>query len=125
MENLADDFRQGFTSKDYPSIIQSDSDSKAFYGAIINNLRNKNISCDLKSEEKIAETSINIKKIIFELTKRDWKHNESVHKQIHRKLDDKLFDLFDELGLDTNNENIVDIIDLIEDDIMKTAISRY
>lgn len=125
MENLADDFRQGLLSRDYPSIIQSDSDSKAFYGAIINNLRNKNISCDLQSEEKIAETSIDIKKIIFDLTKRDWKHNESVHKQIHRKLDDCIFDLFEELGLDINNENVVDIIDLIEDDIMKAAILRY
>ena len=125
MENLADDFRQGFLSKDYPSIIQSDSDSKAFYGAILNNLRDKKIDCDLQAEEKIAEVSINIKKIIFDITKRDWKHNENVHKQIHRKLDDSLFDLFEDLGLNTNNESVVEIIDLIEDDIMKAAILRY
>ena len=38
---------------------------------------------------------------------------------------DSLFDLFEDLGLDTNKESVVDIIDLIEDDIMKTAILRY
>lgn len=125
MENMAEDFRQGIVSRDYPSIIQSDSDSKAFYGAIVNNLKNKDVSMTLTIEEIIAETSILIKGIVTELTKRDWKHNESVHKQIHRKLDDFLFDLFDKLGLDTNQENIVDIIDLIEDDIMKIAILRF
>ena len=79
----------------------------------------------MQAEEKIAEVSINIKKIIFDITKRDWKHNENVHKQIHRKLDDSLFDLFEDLGLNTNNESVVEIIDLIEDDIMKAAILRY
>ena len=36
-----------------------------------------------------------------------------------------LFDLFEDLGLNTNNESVVEIIDLIEDDIMKAAILRY
>ena len=47
-----------------------------------------------------------------------------VHKAIHRILDDYLFEIFDEINIEVNNDNI-HIIDLMIDEIMKIAIVRY
>ena len=41
--------------------------------------------------------SFKMKDVVSSNAKRDWKHNEVVHKAIHRGLDDCLFDLFDEI----------------------------
>lgn len=125
MQILADDFKQGFTSKDYPSIVKSDPDSKAFYGTIISNLTAIDSVIDLKKEELVAEYSIKIKQMIESNTKRDWKHNETVHKEIHRRLDDFLFDLFEDLNINTEQPNNIDVLDLIIDSIMKVAVARY
>ena len=125
MENMADDFRNGRLSKDYPVSIANDSDTKAFYGAVITILRSKpdlNLSDDI--EEIIAEYSRKITKAVSDNAKRDWKHNEVVHKQIHRILDDCLFEMFDEIGCEINKSNI-DILDLIIDEVMKVAVARY
>ena len=122
---MADDFRNGRVSRDYPSKIANDSDSKAFYGAIITILKNEKITIISEEiEEKISDYSINIKKAIADNTKRDWKNNEMVHKSIHRILDDYLFEIFEELKIEVDNENI-HIIDLMIDEIMKIAIVRY
>ena len=75
-------------------------------------------------ENTIAEHSRNITKAVADRAKRDWKHNEVVHKQIHRALDDCLFEMFDALGYEINNSN-VDMLDLIIDEIMKVAVARY
>lgn len=125
MEEMADDFRNGRLSRDYPSSIATDSDSKSFYGAIITVLRSKQdfpMSDDI--ENRIAEYSKAITKAVRENTKRDWKHNEVVHKQIHRALDDCLFDMFDEIGYTIDKSNI-DLLDLIIDSIMKVAVARF
>lgn len=125
METMADDFRNGRTSRDYPASIANDSDIKAFYGAVVTVLRAKS---DLKLTDKIeniiADHSREITKAVAERAKRDWKHNDVVHKQIHRVLDDCLFDMFDEIEYEINNSNI-DMLDLIIDEIMKVAVARY
>ena len=56
--------------------------------------------------------------------KRDWKHNEVVHKAMHRNLDDCLFDMFEDIGVVIDKSNI-DMLDLIIDEIMKVAVARY
>lgn len=125
METMADDFRNGRLTRDYPSSIANDSDTKAFYGAIINILRSKtelNLSDAL--ENVIANYSRKITQVVADRAKRDWKHNEVVHKQIHRALDDCLFEMFDEIEYEINNSNI-DTLDLIIDEIMKVAVARY
>ena len=125
METMADDFRNGRLSKDYPASIANDSDTKAFYGAVITVLRSKEaIKLTDGIENVIAEHSRKITKAVADRAKRDWKHNEIVHKQIHRALDDCLFEMFDELGYEINNSNI-DMLDLIIDEIMKVAVARY
>ena len=125
MERMADDFRNGIVSQDYPVSIANDSDTKAFYGSIVTILRNKtDVEGSVQLEEKIAEYALNIKKAVANNAKRDWKHNEIVHKAIHRMLDDCLFEMFDEIGVVIDNSN-VDMIDLIIDEIMKVAVARY
>ncbi len=123
MERMAEDFRNGILTKDYPASIIDDSDAKSFYGAIITTVQN-NIDINITDEEKIANFSLEIKKAIARNTKRDWKHNEMVHKTIHRFLDDLLFDLFEEIGFAITQDN-VEIIDLIIDEIMKVAVAKY
>lgn len=125
MEEMANDIRNGITTKEYPSSIKSDTDAKVFYGSIVNRITKTVGKISLNQEEMVADFAIKIKEAIIDNTKRDWKYNESVHKQIHRVLDDIIFDLFDELLIDTNKEENIDIIDLIEDDIMKAAVVRY
>ena len=125
MENMADDFRNGRLTQDYPTSIAGDSDTKAFYGSVITVLRSKTeLQITAELEELIAEHSRNITKAVSDNAKRDWKHNEVVHKQIHRALDDCLFDMFDSIGYVIDNSNI-DTIDLMIDEIMKVAVARY
>lgn len=125
MEIMADDFRNGRVSRDYPLRIVKDSDSKAFYGAIVTILKNKRIvEITEELEEEIATYSVKIKEAIAKNTKRDWKNNEMVHKAIRRILDDYLFEIFDNIGVEINKDNIY-ILDLIIDEIMKIAIVRY
>lgn len=125
MEQMKDDFRQGLSSSEYPASIGKDSDTKAMYGAVYTNLKKKGIPINLAAEEEIGQAAVKIKAILLTLTKRDWKHNQPVHKQIRGKLDDCLFDLFDALKLDTNDSDIISIIDLIIDEVMKVAVVRF
>lgn len=125
MEAMADDFRNGRLSRDYPASIANDSDAKAFYGSIITILRTKtSLELTAHIEDIISEYSRSITKAVSDCAKRDWKHNEVVHKQIHRVLDDCLFEMFDGIGYEITNANI-DVIDLIIDEIMKVAVARY
>ena len=125
MNQMADDFRNGIISQDYPACIANDSDAKAFYGAILTSLKKKtDISFSEDIEETIAKFALKIKLDISENAKRDWKHNEVVHKAIHRALDDTLFEMFDTMGYEITKSNI-EILDLIIDDTMKVAVARY
>lgn len=125
MEAMADDFRNGRVSHDYPASIANDSDAKAFYGSIYTILKHKSPSVINEDiEETIAEYGIKIKLAVAENAKRDWKHNEIVHKVIHRELDDCLFEMFESIGIVIDSNN-VDIIDLIIDEVMKVAVARY
>ncbi len=125
MEAMADDIRNGRVTHDYPASIVNDSDAKAIYGAIHTILKQKSpVEVNEVIEEKIAEYGTKIKESIAENAKRDWKHNEIVHKAIHRELDDCLFEMFEGIGIVIDNSN-VDMIDLIIDEIMKVAVARY
>lgn len=126
MNILADDLRNGRTSSDYPAKIESDSDAKAFYGAIFNNVKASGIiELSLAGEEKLGDYAIQIKEKIKGITKRDWRNNVVVHKHIHRELDNSLFDMFDAFNVDCNLKSTVDVIDNTIEEIMKVALARY
>lgn len=124
MEILAEDFRQGISRSEYPSSIAADGDSKAFYGSIVVTLRNKGINVTNDIEESLATYAVKIKEVIVRNTKRDWKYNQMVHKDIHRALDDVLFDMFDSIGIVIDRSN-VDLLDLVTDEILKVAVARF
>ncbi|MBR4335122.1 MAG: type I restriction endonuclease subunit R, partial [Clostridia bacterium] len=112
-------------NRDYPVSIANDGDAKTFYGSIITILSSKKlIEITAELEETVAQEAERIKQAISDYAKRDWKHNEVVHKQIHRALDDCLFDLCDHIGLTIDKTN-VDIIDLMIEEIMKVALVRF
>ena len=126
MERIADDLRNGRSVTDYPAKIENDSDAKAFYGAVLNSLKfSKILDISIEDEETIGDCAIKIKEQIKKHTKRDWKHNSVVHKSIHRDLDDCLFDLFDELGIDCQDSKNIDTLDNIIEEIIKIALMRY
>ena len=79
----------------------------------------------IENEEIMGDCAIKIKEKIKKNAKRDWKYNPIVHKNIHRDLDDCLFDLFDELGIDCNNPKNIDILDNIIEEIIRIALTRY
>ena len=124
IERIADDFRQGLDRQSYPIIIQDNSEAKAIYGSIVNEIKRKGLNISINQEEIIAKAAIAIKSILISKTKKDWKHNEIVQKEIKRELDDCLFDLFDGLGVAIDKTNI-DVIDLIIDEVLKIAIMRF
>lgn len=126
MEIIADDLRNGRTNSDYPAKIESDSDAKAFYGAMFNLLKNSNFAeLSLQKEDLLGDYAVEIKNKIMLLAKRDWRHNVVVHKQMHRGLDDSLFNMFDMLGMDCNKDTTIDLIDNAIEEIMKVALARY
>lgn len=124
MEKIADDIHAGRVNGDYPAKIENDSEAKAFYGAVIGLLKDE-IEVSLDKEEIVGDFAIRMKETIKSLTKRDWKNNTIVHKNIHRELDDILFDLFDMLGIDCNDSKNIDLVDSIIEDVMKVALARY
>ena len=72
METMADDFRHGRLSKEYPASITNDSDTKAFYGAVVNVLRSKADLCLSDDvENAIAEHSRRITQAVSTNAKRD------------------------------------------------------
>jgi len=125
IKRISDDCKQGLHQQDYPAFIMNDSDTKAFYGAIYTNLKKRMDLNDKALKKSIGEVAKEIKLVMENNAKRDWKHNLTVHKQIRSELDNCLFDLFESMEFDVNNKETVEIIDRIIDDIMKTAIVRF
>ncbi|MCL2043913.1 MAG: HsdR family type I site-specific deoxyribonuclease [Treponema sp.] len=113
MESLADDYREGRSFIEYPDSIKDDSDAKAFYGAIL--------SVTDSPTEALADLALEVKKVIKENSKRDWRENIMVHRNIQSKLDDLLFDYIEQHDLQWNEE----IIDLAIEKIMLTALKRF
>ena len=121
MEKIAEDFREGRSSKNYPHSIDNDSDSKAFYGALFLGIKKSIGQIDESLNEEFAELSIEIKNSIIYFAKRDWRDNIIVHRNIRSKLDDLLFDFIEKHNLDWP----LDTIDIIIDEILLTAKKRY
>ena len=121
MQKLADDFREGFTGHNYPASIDADNDAKAFYGIVSDVLAKYHPKPDDIFEEEMGVLSSNINKTIRNLARVDWRFNTSIHKKMNQALDDLIWDFSEEHGLDLPVEQI----DLLLENIMKTAMSRY
>lgn len=121
MENLAEDYRAGRSSANYPEIIMDDSDAKNFYGAVCSGLKKATGKSEQANIEPLGQLAIDIKRVISTNAKRDWRDNVIVHRNMKKELDDLLFDYIEDNNLNWS----LDTIDIIIDEILMVAKRVY
>lgn len=121
MEDIAEDYRQGRNNAAYPQNIAHNSEAKSFYGSIRSGLKKAMGSADAYDNEATGVLALQIKDIVAQNAKRDWRDNVIVHRNIKKLLDDALFDYMEDNNLDWS----LDTIDIIIDEIMLTAKKVY
>ncbi|MDR0313325.1 MAG: HsdR family type I site-specific deoxyribonuclease [Treponema sp.] len=123
METMAEDYREGRSSIEYPESIVDDSDAKAFYSSILSelNLQNEIKEQSIGNNKNLAHLALEIKNTIKDNAKRDWRENIMVHRSIKSKLDDLLFNYMEENNFQWEEETI----DLIIEKIMLAALKRF
>ena len=121
MENLAEDYRAGRSSVNYPEIIADDGDAKNFFGAVCSGVKKATGETELNNSESLGRLALNIKRIVSSNAKRDWRDNMIVHRNIKKELDDLLFDYLEENEMDWS----LDTIDIIIDEILMVAKKVY
>lgn len=122
MERMADDYREGRSAITYPEVIMDDGTAKTFFGAV-NSGVTKSIGkapCD-NMDEALGCLALEIKKIVAEHAKRDWRDNVVVHRTIKKHLDDLLFTFIEDNELKWS----LDTIDIIIDEVMMAAKKVY
>lgn len=121
MEDMAEDYRAGRSNASYPENIVHDSKAKAFYGAICAGLKKSIGSSDGCDNETTGSLALEIKEIVAQNAKRDWRDNVIVHRNIKKQLDDALFDYMEINKLSWS----LDTLDIIIDEVMLIAKRVY
>ena len=121
MENLAEDYRLGRSSVNYPEIIMDDGDAKNFFGAVCSGLKKATGETEIHCTDALGQLALDIKKVISSNAKRDWRDNVIVHRNMKKELDDLLFDYIEDNSLDWS----LDTIDIIIDEILMVAKRIY
>lgn len=121
MEKMAEDYRTGRSSVEYPENIVDDSDAKSFYGAVCAGIKKSLDGQETEPSELLGKLALDIKAIIVSHAKRDWRDNVIVHRNMKKALDDLLFDYMEDQKLDWP----LDTIDIIIDEIMMIAKKGY
>ena len=121
MENLAEDYRLGRSSVNYPEIIMDDGDAKNFFGAVCSGLKKATGETEIHCTDALGQLALDIKKVISSNAKRDWRDNVIVHRNMKKELDDLLFDYMEANDLDWS----LDTIDIIIDEILMVAMKVY
>lgn len=121
MEKMAEDYRTGRSSVEYPENIVDDGDAKSFYGAVCAGIKKSLDGQETEPSELLGKLALDIKAIIVSHAKRDWRDNVIVHRNMKKALDDLLFDYMEDQKLDWP----LDTIDIIIDEIMMVAKKGY
>ena len=121
MEKMAEDYRTGRSSVKYPENIMDDGDAKSFYGAVCSGIKKSLGDQEIEVTDSMGALALDVKAIIVSHTKRDWRDNVIVHRNIKKALDDLLFDYMEDHELDWS----LDTIDIIIDEIMMVAKKGY
>lgn len=122
MERIAEDFREGRSSIEYPELIMDDSTAKTFYGSVTSGVKKATGAIPDKSfKEPLGQLALEVKTIVAENAKRDWRDNVVVHRNIKKHLDDLLFDFIEDQNLNWS----LDTIDILIDEIMMSAKKVY
>ncbi len=120
MKKMAEDLRQGFTGHSYPSVITNDSDAKAFYGVVADTLKQHGED-SLEFDDAIGKLALEMKHAVQALARVDWRNSTPIHKKMNQAVEDLLWDFCDEFGIDLP----IDKMDLLIEQAIKTAMSRY
>ena len=121
MESMAEDYRAGRSSVNYPEIIADDGDAKNFFGAVCSGVKKATGETELNNSESLGQLALNIKQVVSSNAKRDWRDNVIVHRNIKKELDDLLFDYLEDNEMNWS----LDTIDIIIDEIMMVAKKVY
>lgn len=122
MGRIAEDYREGHSSIDYPELIADDGAAKTFYGSINSGVKKATGEIPgIRLKDSLGTLAIDVKNIILENAKRDWRDNVVVHRNIKKHLDDLLFDYIEDNKLNWS----LDTIDIMIDEIMMAAKKVY
>lgn len=120
MQKMAEDLRQGFTGHTYPSAITNDSDAKAFYGVVADTMKQYG-NDSLEFDDAIGILAVAMKKAVQALARVDWRTSTPIHKKMNQAVEDLLWDFCDEFEIDLP----IDKMDLLIENTIKAAMSRY
>ena len=120
MNKMAEDLREGFTGHSYPSSITNDGDAKAFYGVVSDTLKIIG-SDDIEFDEDVGELSLSIKNSVLAFARVDWRTSVPIHKKMNQGIEDLLWDFCEDHGIDLPMEQM----DILIENTIKTAMSRY
>lgn len=119
MNSVFDKYRSGKTDLQYPEKIKDNVHAQAFYG-VISAILDEVISVS-ECNDKIAELSVDITKLIMGYSKIDWTSNIDIHKKISNAIDDILYDYSD-----NNKWNLsFEIMDKIINNVKTIALRRF
>ena len=122
MEKIADDYREGRSTIDYPELIADDSTAKTFFGSISSGVKKAiGLPPNDSLKEPLGQLAIDVKTIVSENAKRDWRDNVVVHRNIKKHLHDVLYDFIEDNDLNWS----LDAIDVMIDEIMMAAKKVY
>ena len=107
----------------YPETIKGNGDARAFYGSIVDRVKEKDgeYKVDRELKEEFADLSLEIKDAIEELTKVDWHNNRDVNDSITQAVEDLTYDFSQKHNLDLSWAEI----DIILGEIKKIAYERF
>jgi type I restriction enzyme R subunit len=122
MERIAEDYREGRSTVEYPELIADDGAAKTFFGSInIGVKKAAGVPLDNKLKEPLGQLALAAKSIVADNAKRDWRDNVVVHRNIKKHLDDLLFDFME----DNNLKWSLETIDIVIDEILMAAKRVY
>ncbi|MEN6387081.1 MAG: type I restriction endonuclease subunit R [Phycisphaerales bacterium] len=122
MDRIAEDYREGRSTIEYPELIIDDGSAKTFYGSINSGVKKAmGASPDSNLKESLGQLALDVKSVVAENAKRDWRDNVVVHRNIKKHLDDLLFDFIEDNELNWS----LDTIDIVIDEIMMAAKKVY
>ena len=120
MKNIKKDYARGYSGEKYPDKIKNNPHAQAFYGVVIDELKEVKDVTNTK-EEIMAGLALNIDSVFIENCKIDWHNNDDVHKKMEQELDDLIYDFSKDNDLNLS----FDQIDKIIEQLIKVALKRY
>lgn len=122
LQKIANDLREGFVGQTYPSIIGQNSDAKAFYGVLVESFQSSVQRVkDLEFDENLGGLSLEINNSILSLARVDWRNSTPIHKQMRQAIEDSIWDFCEKNEIELQ----MDQLDLVIENTMKTALSRF